>query len=298
MKFAAFALAASALALTATADTTDSAAPADDTAVTHEVEQAKADPAQWRAVDPEQLFIFETSKGRILIEAFPEIAPKHVAQFSGIIRSGKYDGTKFHRVIKGFMAQGGDIFAMNGEGSGLPNIEAEFTYRRNPDEMPLDYAIGDRDLAEGGFIKGFPMATRPLWLAQDLGNETIESWIPHCPGIVSTARLGDDVNSANSQFFLMRGYAEHLDKQYTAWGRVIEGQDVVMSIKKGPDGTDGVVRDPDTLVSAKVAADLPAAERPAAWVMRTDTDAFAATIEDDGIPHVCSLPPVPAVVEN
>jgi len=298
MKFAAFALAASAIALTATADTTESAAPAEDAPATYTVEDAKADRASWRAVDPERLFIFNTNKGRILIEAFPEVAPKHFEQFSTIIRSGDYAGTKFHRVIEGFMAQGGDIRAINGVGSGLPGIEAEFTFRRNPEEMPLDYAIGERDDADNGYINGFPIATRPLWLAQDLGNETIESWIPHCAGVVSTARLGNDVNSGNSQFFLMRGHTEHLDKQYTAWGRVLDGQGVVMSIKKGPDGTDGVVTDPDTLESAAVAADLPEGERPQAWVMRTDSDLFAGLITGAGRPHVCSLPPVPTVVED
>ena len=164
--------------------------------------------------------------------------------------------------------------------------------------MPLDYAIGERDDADNGYINGFPIATRPLWLAQDLGNETIESWIPHCAGVVSTARLGNDVNSGNSQFFLMRGHTEHLDKQYTAWGRVLDGQDVVMSIKKGPDGTDGVVTNPDTLESAAIAADLPEGERPQAWVMRTDSDLFADLITGPGRPHVCSLPPVPTVVED
>lgn len=298
MKFAAFALAASALALTATADTPDSAAPAADAEPFYTVQQAKTDPDSWRAVDPERLFIFDTNRGRILIEAFPEVAPKHFEQFSTIIRSGLYDGTKFHRVIEGFMAQGGDIRAINGTGSGLPDVEAEFTFRRNPEEMPLDYAIGEREDADSGFINGFPIATRPLWLAQDLGNETIESWIPHCASVVSTARLGNDVNSGNSQFFLMRGHTDHLDKQYTAWGRVIDGQDVVMSIKKGPDGTDGVVSDPDTLEAAHVAADLPEDERPQAWVMRTDSDLFASLITEPGRPHVCSLPPVPAVVEN
>ena len=158
MKFAAFALAASALALTATADTPDSAAPAEDAPVTYTADQAKADPANWRAVDPERLFIFNTNKGRILIEAFPEVAPKHYEQFATIIRSGDYEGTKFHRVIEGFMAQGGDIRAINGVGSGLPNIEAEFTFRRNPEDMPLDYAIGDREDADNGYINGFPIA--------------------------------------------------------------------------------------------------------------------------------------------
>lgn len=261
------------------------------------VEQAKADPDHWRAVDPEHLFIFETTKGRILIEAFPEAAPGHYKQFAAIIRSGDYDGTAFHRVIEGFMAQGGDVFALHGRDSGLPNMQAEFTFRRDPDKLPLEFPIGSRDDASNGYIKGFPIATLPLWLR--VGADPLNSWIPHCEGVVSTARLGDDENSGNSQFFLMRGYAQHLDKNYTAWGRVIDGLDVVKSIKLGDPERDGMVlTDPDILTSAKVAADLPEAERPNAWVMRTDTPEFAATIDQSDWPHVCDLPPVPSVVEH
>lgn len=292
MKLAAFALAASVIALTAMAGTETGEAPAAD----HSVSEARADPAHWRAVDPERLFIFNTTKGRILIEAFPEIAPKHFEQFSTIIRSGLYDGTYFHRVLEGFMAQGGDIAAINGTGSGLPNIEAEFTFHRAPEEMPLEYAIGIPDDADGGFINGFPIATNPLWLR--IGNDPLLSWMPHCKGVVSTARLGDDVNSGNSQFFLMRGYADHLDKSYTPWGRIIDGLDVVMSIKLGDERRDGLVVDPDILESAQIAADLPEGERPAAWVMRTDTAEFSDMIDASKLPHVCDLAPVPAVVEN
>lgn len=263
----------------------------------HTVEAAKADPGHWRAVDPENLFIFETTKGRILIEAFPEIAPGHYKQFAAIIRSGDYDGTSFHRVIEGFMAQGGDIFALHGRDSGLPNMQAEFTFARNPDEMPMEFPIGPADESSNGYIKGFPIATLPLWLR--VGEDPLNSWMPHCEGVVSTARLGDDENSGNSQFFLMRGYAKHLDKNYTAWGRVIDGVDVVKSIKLGNQARDGVVlTDPDILNSAKVAADLPEGERPNAWVMRTDTPEFAASVDQSSWPHVCDLPPVPAVVEN
>jgi peptidylprolyl isomerase len=137
LKFASLALAASALALSfaATAeDTAEAVAPAAEMTLA----QAKADPDNWRPVDPENLFIFDTTKGRVLIEAFPEVAPKHYKQFSTIIRSGDYDGTGFHRVIDDFMAQGGDIFALKGRDSGLPDIEGEFTFRRDPATMPLE----------------------------------------------------------------------------------------------------------------------------------------------------------------
>ena len=75
---------------------------------------------------------------------------------------------------------------------------------------------------------------------------------------------------------------------------------MVMSLKKGPDARDGLVTDPDILNSASVAADMPAAGRPKAWVMRTDTEEFVETLDlkEGDLPHVCDLPAVPAVVEN
>tara|TARA_R110000787_G_scaffold14348_6_gene44284 strand:+ start:8348 stop:9298 length:951 start_codon:yes stop_codon:yes gene_type:complete len=262
------------------------------------VEEAKADPANWRAVDPERLFIFDTNKGRILIEAFPEVAPKHYAQFSAIIRSGDFDGTTFHRVINGFMAQGGDIFALKGRESGLPDIPGEFTYRRDPAKLPLNFAIGPADTAKYGYVNGFPMMTQASFFSEMSKDGLVESWIPHCRGVVSTARTSDP-DSANSQFFLMRDTSQHLDKQYTAWGRVVQGEDVVLAIKAGKESLNGEVALPDILMSAKVAADLPKGERPNVWVERTDGPIFmAANADVDEDMNVCDLPSVPAVVER
>ncbi|MEZ6001800.1 peptidylprolyl isomerase [Hyphomonas sp.] len=295
LKFAPMALAASALALSFTAFAEDADEPAAPAEIT--VADAKADPANWRQVDPENLFIFQTTKGRILIEAFPEVAPHHYQQFAAIIRSGDYDGTGFHRVIDDFMAQGGDIFALKGRDSGLPDIEGEFTFRRDPAAMPLEATIGPEDTAKFGYIKGFPIGTQASFFAEMSVDGMVESYIPHCKGITSTART-DDPNSANAQFFLMRGQAEHLDRKYTAWGRVVAGEDVVKAIKHGLEARDGYVDNPDILTSAKVAADLPEAERPEVWVERTDGPIFLAEMADKDDIDVCSLPSVPAVVDK
>ncbi|MBA3067065.1 MAG: peptidylprolyl isomerase [Hyphomonas sp.] len=253
------------------------------------------DAALWRAVDPENLFIFETTRGRILIEAFPGIAPKHFAQFTAVIRSGDLDGTTFHRVIDDFMAQGGDIWAKTGADPGWPGIPGEFTIRRDVVAMPLDAAIGPEDTAKFGYIKGFPILTQPSFFAEMSADGFVATSIPHCRGVVSTART-DDPNSGDTQFFLMREHSPHLDKNYTAWGRVIEGEDIVRSLKKGALPS-GEVKDPDGLTSAKVAADLPETSRPKAWVLRTDTDAFAAELATRGEVDVCTLPSIPAIVK-
>ncbi|KCZ98333.1 cyclophilin type peptidyl-prolyl cis-trans isomerase [Hyphomonas polymorpha PS728] len=249
----------------------------------------------WRPVDPERLFIFDTNKGRILIEAFPEVAPNHVAHFAAITRSGDYDGTSFHRVIDDFMAQGGDIFALKGRESGQPSVKGEFTFRRDVEKMPLEATIGPEDSAKHGYYHGVPIQTQPSFFAEMSVDGLVESSIPHCASIVSTARTSDP-DSANGQFFLMRGYSPHLDRLYSSWGRVIEGQDVVMSIKTGSEQNNGSVRDPDILESARIAADLPEAERPKAYVLRTDTDTFRAALEAKGEVNICELSPVPAVI--
>ena len=259
------------------------------------VENPAEAPETWRAVDPERLIIFDTNKGRILIEAFPEVAPAHFEHFTTIIRSNDYDGTSFHRVMEGFMAQGGDIFALHGRDSGLPSVPGEFTFKRDVTTMPLEAPLGEADTARAGFVNGFPLQTQASFFAEMSVDGLVESYIPHCSGIVSTART-DDPNSANGQFFLMRDHSSHLDRKYTAWGRVIAGQDVVMALKVGQNPVSGVVTDPDILESARIAADLPEEERPAAYVLRTDTDEFRAEVEALGEPNICTLAAVPAVI--
>lgn len=253
------------------------------------------DEASWRQVDPENLIVFETTKGRIVIEAFPEVAPKHYAQFRKLIASGDLDGTTFHRVIDDFMAQGGDVWAKKGADPGWPGIPGEFTLRRDVSVMPLEATIGPEDTAKHGYIKGFPVMTQPSFFAEMSADGRVTSSIPHCRGVLSTART-DDPNSADTQFFLMREHSPHLDRQYTSWGRVIEGQKVVKALKQGAPGS-GAVKDPDILTSAKFAADMPAASRPKAWVLRTDTEAFRAELGTKGEVDVCTLPPVPAIVK-
>lgn len=253
-----------------------------------------SDSENWRAVDPENLIIFETTKGRVLIEIFPDVAPRHAEQFRAIVRSGDYDGTSFHRVIDGFMAQGGDVFALKGRESGLPDIPGEFTFRRDPAAVTLD-ALGNSETARDGYINGFPIKTQAAWLSEMSKDGLVESYIPHCPGVVSTARTSDP-DSANSQFFLMRGRADHLDRQYTAWGRIVEGLDSVLAIQTGEPPAN-----PDTLERAVMAADLTDIDRPSVWVQRTDGPDFAAALEAGGAvdePDVCALEPVPTIVEG
>ena len=128
--------------------------------------------------------------GVIRAELYPDITPNTVHNFISLVKKGFYDGTVFHRIIRGFMIQGGDP---EGTGTGGPgySIRGEFT------------------------DNGFP---------NDL---------KHTPGVLSMARTMDP-DSAGSQFFIMHGEAPHLDGQYAAFGKVIEGMDVVDAVANVP----------------------------------------------------------------
>ena len=157
-------------------------------------------------LDLENTLYLDIKGGRVVIQLRPDIAPAHVTQIKTLARRGFYDDTPFHRVIEGFMAQGGDPTGTGSGGSDLDNIPAEFT-------------------REAKFERGT------------------------C-GMARTS----EPNSANSQFFIMFEPAPHLDGQYTIWGEVLEGMEHVDSIKRGAGGS-GSVRDPDVIVSMRVAAD-------------------------------------------
>ena len=157
------------------------------------------------AANPNHLLL-ELKDGTVTIEMLPELAPKHVERIRTLAAEGFYDGTPFHRVIEGFMAQGGDPTGTGTGGSPLPNVPAEFS-----------------PPAKARFMRG------------------------SC----GMARSGDP-NSANSQFFIMFGPYPSLDGQYTIWGRVTSGMELVDKIKRGAGGS-GTVQGPDRIVKMRPA---------------------------------------------
>lgn len=265
---------------------------------------AIADQENWREVAPENLIIFtintadDAFRGKVYIETADFAAPKHTKRFKEVVRSGDYVGTVFHRVIDDFMAQGGDVKRVKPE-STWENIEQEFVFKRKPydatDEMPKAQLLGEPAAATAGYISGFPIGTQSEFLASLTKEGSIESWIVHCPGVVSTARTSDP-NSASTQFFLMRETSPHLDKTYTAWGRVVVGVDIVKKIKRGAADDGGTVQRPDVLVAAAIASDLDEADRPRILVQRTDGPEFAKFLAANPGANPCDLPPVPTIL--
>ena len=265
-------------------------------------EAALADEANWREVPSENLMSFRildgrgAEKGTVLIEVADFSAPGHKTRFTELVKSGDLNGTVFHRVIDGFMAQGGDIESINAEKAAKwEDIPGEFIFMRKGvggKFTPAMQKLGPDSSATDGYILGFPVQTQSEYLAAYTRDGLVESWIPHCKGVVSTARTNDP-NSASTQFFLMRDTTHDLDRLYTAWGRIVSGQDVVDNIKTGEP-----VRVPDMLISAKMVSELPEDERPRVLVQRTDGPAFAEVLQANAGVNVCDLPPVPSLVSQ
>ena len=158
--------------------------------------------------------ILKLKDGDIKIELFEKVAPNHVQRIKQLAEDGKYDGVVFHRVIDGFMAQTGDVQFGNSSND-------QFDLRRA--------GMGGSDLP-------------------DLKEEFSD--LPHERGTLSMAR-SQDPNSANSQFFICFKEASFLDRQYTVFGKVIEGMDIVDKIKRGDQNNNGSVSNPDKIISFK-----------------------------------------------
>ena len=162
----------------------------------------------------ENMMILKLKDGDVKIELFDDVAPNHVKRIKELAKNGKYDGVVFHRVIDGFMAQTGDV---------------KFGNSTNNDYNLARAGTGGSD---------FP----------DLKEEFSD--LPHERGSLSMAR-SQDPNSANSQFFICFKEASFLDRQYTVFGKVIEGMEFVDKIKRGDDSNNGSVSEPDKIITFK-----------------------------------------------
>ena len=158
----------------------------------------------------EVIMILKLKDGDVVIELFNDIAPNHVQRFKKLSAEKKYDGVVFHRVIDSFMAQTGDVEFGN---SALDSFDLQRAGTGGSDYPDLKSEFSD---------------------------------IPHERGTLSMARSSDP-NSANSQFFICFKAASHLDRQYTVFGKVVQGMEFVDLIKKG-EGSNGKVSKPDKII--------------------------------------------------
>lgn len=228
--------------------------------------------SDWRSPDPENVLVIDTSKGRVIVEMTPWVAPLAVARVRQLTRMGVYNGRQFFRVIDEFMDQTGDPSDNGTGGSSLPNLAPEFTFRRGAD-TPLNVAM-KADGLEGGFIGSLPVNSQPLDLAALTADQKVRAWGVFCPGVGGMARANEP-DSANAQFFLMRSTNATLDQKYTPWGRTIVGIDTLRAIKTGEPPTPPA----DLMVKVRILSDIPAAERPRVQVINTAGSWFKMEVE-------------------
>jgi peptidylprolyl isomerase len=228
--------------------------------------------ADWRAPDPQNVLIIDTTKGRIVFELDPLSAPQAVARVRELAKQGFYDGRTFFRVIDNFMDQTGDPKEDGTGGSTLPNLPPEFAFRRSSDVtfVPVTKAGG----LEAGYVGALPVISQSMDLALLTADHKVAAYVTFCPGVGGLARA-DDPASANSQFFLMRGAHDNLDQKYAAFGRVIAGEDVVRNIKTG----EPPPAPADKMTKVRLLADLPAAERPQVRVIDVRSAWFKTMID-------------------
>ena len=227
--------------------------------------------ADWRTPNADDVLVIDTNKGRIVVEIVPEVAPMFANRVRELAREHFYDGHTFFRVIDDFMAQTGDPENRGTGGSSKPELPAEFQFRRGPDSPFV--MVQDQSVAEVGFIKSLPVATQSFMLAPMTKDGKVSGYALYCPGVAGAAR-GEDENSANSQFFLMRAPFPRLERRYTAWGRVISGQEVVNAIKTG----EPVPEPQDRMERVRMLSDMPEGERPKIRVIDPAGNWFKAEI--------------------
>ncbi len=236
--------------------------------------------ADWRTPDPENIVVFDTNRGRIIVELAPWAAPVHVERIRLLAREGFYDGLTFFRVIDDFMAQTGDP---RNDGTGgsdtLPDMKAEFQFRAGR-ELRFT-ALGRRApdlhtpfLTEVGFIDGFAVRGAPEMQMMMAADGKVSRWPMFCAGVLGMARA-QAPDTANSQFFFVRQTYPSLDANYTAFGRVLSGLDAVRAIRTG----EPAPNPQDVMTRVRMLSDLPAAERPKVQVLSTTSPSFKAIVE-------------------
>jgi peptidylprolyl isomerase len=225
----------------------------------------------WKTLDPRDVVVIDTNKGRIFVELAPAVAPKTVEQIRNLVRQGFYDGQRFFRVIDDFMDQTGDPENKGTGGSKLPNVPPEFTFRRSA-ATPFAL-VSSANGVETGLVGPVPVTGQPIQLAAFTADNAVNAHAVFCSGVAGLARAGAP-DSGNSQFFLMRAVGDSLAGNYAAWGRVVAGEDVVRAIKTGEPPSDPM----DQMTKVQMLSDIPAASRPQVEMADTSKPWFAAYV--------------------
>ncbi len=232
----------------------------------------------WRTLDPANTLYMELPTGRVVIELAPGFAPAHVANIKTMARGGFWDGLSIYRAQDNFVVQFGDPDGDDkAKAKAFPTgtrdkLPAEFT--RNAVNSRFD-KLPDIDgwAPEVGFVDGFPAARDP---------KTGKLWMTHCYGMLGAGRNNAPDSSIGAELYVVIGQAPRaLDRQLSSVGRVVRGMHLLSAIPRGPDPM-GMFEKPEqraSIVSIKLASEVPAAQRTPLQLLRTDSQAFIDATE-------------------
>lgn len=238
--------------------------------------------ADWRGLDPDNTLLMDLAAGQVIIELAPRFAPAHAANIRALAHGGYWDGLAILRVQDNFVTQWGDPDGDDAaKARPLPaganaKLPAEFS-------VPIERVVknaGFTRLADAdswaprtGFAEGFPVAADP---------RTGRAWLAHCYGMVGAGR-SDAVDSSNgSELYVVIGHAPRgLDLNITVVGRVLKGMELLSALPRGA-GAMGFYDKPEQRTSiqrVRLLADVPAAERPALQVLKTDSPTWQQLLD-------------------
>ena len=233
---------------------------------------AASKPTDWRPLDPENTLYMDLPSGRVVIELAPEFAPKHADNIRTLVRGHYFDGLVINRVQDNFVVQWGDPDGKKPLGQGRKMLKAEFTrpaaglnFTLLPD--PDTYA------PQTGFVDGLPAARESV---------QGDAWLVHCYGMVGAGRDNDADSGGGTEIYVVTGHSpRQLDRNITVVGRVVRGMELLSSLPRGS-GAMGMYEKPEQRVpitQIRLAADVPADQRQALEVLRTDTQTFTDLVE-------------------
>ena len=230
---------------------------------------------EWRPLDPENTLYMQTAAGRVVIELAPAFAPNHAANIKTLVRENYFDGLAIIRSQDNYVVQWGDADEKNPKPlkTAKARLAGEFTVAMSSAGQFTRLPERDGYAPQVGHSNGFPSARDP---------KTGRAWLTHCYGMVGVGRdTGTDSGSGTSLYAVSGHAPRHLDRNITVVGRVVSGMALLSTLPRGP-APMGFYEKPEqkvAILSVKVAADVPEAERSKLEVMRTDGAAFRAAVE-------------------
>lgn len=240
------------------------------------IEQSTA--SDWQPLDPENTLVMQLPSGRVVMVLAPDFAPRHVANIKALAREHYYDGLAIVRAQENYVAQWGDPDSEDAAKrkpitTAARTLPAEFSRVWSKTLPFTGLPDGDVYAPRVGFSGAFPAA------GKGLGKQV---WLAHCNGMVGAGRDLAEDSGGGTELYAVIGHApRHLDRNVTLVGRVVQGIERLSTLPRGT-GPLGFYEQPEqrtAIVSVRLAADLPAAERPALESLRTDTRTFRAYVE-------------------